>query len=386
MAEKIKMAMLGCGGMSGAHMRGLKILWEKDIKIFDITATCDIVEDRAAGRAKEAAEFQDTVPNVYTDVMEMLDKEPDLDAVNICSLHRAHHTLAVPCLDAGKHVIIEKPLAITMRTGRLILDAAQRNNKVLAVAENYRRSPSHRAVKWAIRRGMIGKPRIFFWQDVGESLGRWGWRDFVADAGAGWILDGGVHFTDLFRYHLGTEAQEVFALSKAYMPYRYEKPDTMEGRVDVTVEDTTFVIIKFEGDVIVQWTTCRAAPGKGFGGHVIHGSEGSIDLGGNVASRKETISGEELQKLFMESIDQHEKEKLFPGGITDTIAIELKDFADAILKGNRPEVDGIEGFKDQAICMAVFESSYLNQPVAIRDIEDCRIENYQKDINDNLGV
>lgn len=386
MADRIKIAMLGCGGMSGAHMSGLRILWEKDIKIFDIIATCDIVEDRAAGRAKEAEGFQGTAPRVYTDVMEMLDKESDLDAVNICSLHRAHHTLAVPCLEAGKHVIIEKPLAITMRTGRLILDAAQRSNKVLAVAENYRRSLSHRAVKWAIRRGMIGKPRIFFWQDVGESLGRWGWRDFREDAGGGWILDGGVHFTDLFRYHLGTEAQEVFALSKAYMPYRYEKPDTMEGRVDVTVEDTTFAIIKFEGDVIVQWTTCRAAPGRGFGGHVIHGSEGSIDLGGNVASRKVTMNGEELQKLFMESISAYEKEKLFPGGINDTVAIELKDFADAILYGNRPEVDGIEGFKDQAICMAAFESSCLNQPVAIRDVEDCRVENYQKEINDNLGV
>ena len=61
-------------------------------------------------------------------------------------------------------------------------------------------------------------------------------------------------------------------------------------------------------------------------------------------------------------------------------------FADAILYGNRPEVDGIEGFKAQAICMAVFESSCLNQPVSIRDIEDCKIENYQKEINDALGI
>ena len=98
------------------------------------------------------------------------------------------------------------------------------------------------------------------------------------------------------------------------------------------------------------------------------------------------MSGEELQKLFMDSISDYEKEKLFPGGVTDTIAIELKDFADAILYGNRPEVDGIGGFRDQAICMAVFESSCLNQPVAISDIENCSIEGYQKEINDALGV
>jgi hypothetical protein len=77
MAEKIRIAMLGCGGMSGAHMRGFQILWENDVKMFDIVATCDIVEERAAERAKQAEEFQGTKPNVYTDVMEMLDKEPE---------------------------------------------------------------------------------------------------------------------------------------------------------------------------------------------------------------------------------------------------------------------------------------------------------------------
>ncbi len=388
MADKIRMAMLGCGGMSGAHIGGLRNLWNKDIKIFDIVATCDIVEERAAQRAKEAEQIQGKAPNIYTSVEEMLEKESDLDAVNICSLHRAHHTLAVPCLEAGKHVIIEKPLAITTRTGRMILDAAEKSGKVLAVAENYRRSLSHRAVNWAIRQGMIGKLRLFLWQDVGESLGRWGWRDFKDQAGGGWVLDGGVHFTDLFRYHLGTEAQEVFALSKAYMPYRFQKADTMEGRVDVTVEDTTFAIIKFDGDITVQWTTCRAAPGRGFGGHVIHGSEGSIDLSGNVTRRKEdqNINSQQLQTSFLLSIDGDEKEKLFPRGITDTVAIELKDFADAILTGSKPEVDGVEGFKDQAICMAVFESSALNRPVAMSDIEDCKIEEYQKEINDDLGL
>ena len=387
MADKIRMALLGCGGISGRHMQGLKVLWDEGVKIFDIVATCDIVEEKAVIRAKQAEKIQGTAPQVYTDVEDMLEKESDLDAVDICSLHRAHHTLAIPCLDAKKHVIIEKPLGITVRAGRIIVDAAERNHKVLAVAENYRRSPINRAANWAIRQGMIGKPRLFLWQDVGEHLGTWGWRDFKDQAGAGWVLDGGVHFTDLFRYHLGTEAQEVYALSKAYMPYRFEKPGTMEGRVDVTIEDTSFVIIKFEGDIIVQWTTCRAAPGKGFGGHVIHGSEGSIDTNsGYVSNREGDIDGKKLEAMFMESISADEKEKLFPSGITDPVAIELKDFADAILTGSKPEVDGIEGLKDAAICMAVFESSYLNRPVTMSEILNCETENYQKEINDGLGL
>ena len=386
MAEKIRMAMLGCGGISGAHMRGLKTLWENEIKIFDIVATCDIVKEKAMQRAKEAEEIQGTAPNVYTDVEDMLASEPDLDAVDICSLHRAHHTLAVPCLEAGKNVIIEKPLGITMRACRLITDAADKSGKILAVAENYRRAPGHRAVKWAIDQGMIGKPRIFLWQDVGEHLGTWGWRDFKDQAGGGWVLDGGVHFADLFRYHLGTEAKEVSAVSRAFMPYRFAKPDSMEDRVDVTVEDTTFATISFEDDMLVQWTTCRAAPGKGFAARAIYGSEGSIDLGGNINRRKDSISGEDLQKMFMESIDEDQKQKLFPNGVTDTIAIELKDFADAIFTGGKPEVDGIEGMKDQAICMAVFESSAVNRTVRLSEVENCEVEEYQREINEDLGI
>ena len=386
MAERIRMAMLGCGGISRSHVRGLEKLWKNDLKIFDVVAACDIVEEKATERAEQIEEFQGTAPRIYTDVEDMLAKESGLDAVDICSVHRTHHDLAVPCLEARKHVIIEKPLAVTMRTCRLIVDSAQQNGVVLAVAENYRRTPVHRAVNWAIRRGMIGKPRILIWQDVVEFLRTWGWRDLKDQAGAGWVLDGGVHYTDLFRYELGAEAQEVYAVSKAYMPYRFENPDAMEGRVDVTVEDTTFAVIKFEGDIIVQWTTCRAAPGKGFGGHVIHGSEGSIDLSGNVANREGTIDAKQLQTTFMESITADEKEKLFPSGITDTMAIELKDFADAIFTGSTPEVDGIEGLKDEAICLAVLESSWLNKPVAVSDVENCKIENYQREINESLGL
>jgi UDP-N-acetyl-2-amino-2-deoxyglucuronate dehydrogenase len=386
MAEKVRMAMLGCGGMSGAHVNGLKELWEKDIKTFDIVATCDIVEGNARARAEQVNAFQGTMPKIYTDVDEMLKHEKELQAVDICSVHRAHHILAVPCLEAGINVMVEKPLGITMRACNLIVKAAEKSKKVLAVAENYRRSPSNRAVRWAIKQGYIGKPRFFFWQDVGEALGPWGWRDFKDQAGAGWLLDGGVHFTDLMRYHLGCDAVEVSATVRSYMPFRYRKPDTMEDPIPVTVEDTTFATIKFENDIIAQWVVCRAAPGKGFGGHVIHGSEGSIDLSGNVNLRKESIEAGKINEMFMASLSEQQREIFFPRGITDTVAIELSDFADAILTGSKFEVDGIEGLKDEAICLACCESSWFNKPVEMSKIENCEIEGYQKELNDDLGI
>ena len=146
MSDRLKMGLVGCGGMSGAHMGGYRELWAKDLKLFDIVAACDIDVSRAETRANEAHEFQGGAkPAVYNELDEMLSKHPDLDCVDICALHSAHHTLAVPALEAGKHVIIEKPLGITMRACKLILDAAEENGKILSVAENYRLDRTQRA-------------------------------------------------------------------------------------------------------------------------------------------------------------------------------------------------------------------------------------------------
>ena len=247
MPDRLKMGLIGCGGMSGAHMRGYQELWSKGIKSFDIVAACDIDASRAEERTAQAHEFQGgTKPAVYTDVEEMLSKHSDLGCVDICALHSAHHTLAVTALEAGVHVIIEKPLGITMRACKLILDAAEENGRIVSVAENYRLDRVQRARRWAVQQGRIGEPRMFFWIEVSEGLGKWSWRNFKMDAGGGWVLDGGVHFTDLMRFILDAEAVEVYAINKAYEPYRYDDPATRQGGYDVDVEDAMISAIKFE--------------------------------------------------------------------------------------------------------------------------------------------
>lgn len=388
MSERVRIGLVGCGGMSGAHMNAYKALWEKNVRQFEIIAACDIEESRAKKRAEEAQAFQGgPPPSVYKELEAMLKNEKNLEAADICSLHRNHHTLAIPCLEAKKHVIIEKPLGITMRTCRLMIEAAQKNNCVFAVAENYRRSPAERATNWAIRKGMIGDIRMFFWQDAGEGLGKWSWRNFKDQAGGGWVLDGGVHFTDLFRYHIGAEAEEIYAVTKQYEPYRYDEPKERKGGIKVTVEDASMAIIKFPKEVLVQWIWAGTAPGNGFNRRTLYGSEGCIDWGSGFWNRKgENTDRQTLAQQFMQSLSDEEKDRLFPRGVTNSEAVELDDFADAILKGTKVEVDGIDGMRSEAICMGVFESSWLGAPVKIKDIEDCKIEGYQKEINEDLGL
>ena len=388
MSDRLKMGLVGCGGMSGAHMDGYRELWSNDLKCYDIIAACDIDRKRAETRANQAHEFQDgTKPTVYTELAEMLSKHPELDCVDICALHSAHHILAVPALEAGKHVIIEKPLGITMRACKLIMDAAAKNGKILSVAENYRLDRTQRARRWAVRQGRIGTPRMFFWIEVGEGLGKWGWRNFKMDAGGGWALDGGVHFTDLMRFILGLEAEEVYAINKAYEPYRYDNPGERAGGYEVDVEDAMLSTIKFAEEVSAQWTWVGSAPGQGFNRRTLYGSEGCLDFGAGLVPRTgEPLSNEELVNAFMDSISDEEREYYFPNGIESTVAIELKYFADAINTDGKPEVDGMEGMKSEAICMAVYESGYWGRPVTLAEIESCELEGYQKEINDELGI
>jgi predicted dehydrogenase len=379
------MGLIGCGGIMGAHADGLKQLWEKGYRSLLIPAVCDCAPAAGESMADRVAAWQGTRPKVYLDYTEMLEKEPDMHAVDLALVHRIHHLVAVPCLQAGKHVTIEKPLGFTMRACRVMVEEAKAQDRVLQVAENYRRSPHERAINWAIKQGMIGDLRMIYWVDVGERLWRWGWRDDVEQAGGGWSLDGGVHFADLFRYHVG-EVRELYAVSKAYHPFRYGKPETLEDPIPATTEDTTVSVLNFDNGVMGQWTSTGAAPGGGFSNRVLYGSKGSICWGEGLRTRSEKMSMDELVQLYMDSVSDEEKERWFPLGVTDTIATELHEFIEAALHGGPLEMDGVQGMKDEAISMALYESAYVNQPVEVRKVETCEIENYQKRLNDLVGL
>ena len=385
MAEPVAFGLVGCGGMMGAHLKGLKQLWAAGLRDFRVVATCDCDEPRAVKFADELAAIQGARPNVYSDVGAMLAGEKNLEAVDISTVHRTHHSVAIPCFEAGKHVTIEKPLALTMRAGKLMLDAAKRAGTIFQVAENYRRSPSYRAVNWAIKSGRIGKVRLMFWIDVGERRWYWAWREHRAEAGGGWILDGGVHHADLFRYHVG-EVETVSARVGAFDPIRYRKAETLEDPVEVDVEDSVLALLQFEGGALGEWTSTSAAPGTGFNKHGVYGESGSLLFGEGLKSRTEEMSMQELEREYMASLSDEDKDRWFPGGVTDTVATELEEFFRAIRGGSGVEITGLEGYKDQAICEAVYESHALEQPVRIADVESLKVEKYQRDLNEGLGI
>jgi predicted dehydrogenase len=282
-------------------------------------------------------------------------------------------------------VTVEKPLALTMRAGKMMLDAAKQAGSVFQVAENYRRSPGHRAINWAIRSGRIGQVRMMFWINVGERRWYWSWREHRREAGGGWILDGGVHHADLFRYHVGNVAT-VSARAAAFDPIRYRKVETLEDPIQVDVEDSVMALLTFENGALGEWTSTSAAPGQGFSRQGVYGDAGSILFDGGLKSRTEELSIEQLEQQYMSSLSEEERDRRFPGGVTDTVATELEEFFRAIRGGSPVEINGLEGYRDQAVCEAVYESNALGAPVRVADVESLRIEHYQRDLNEGAGL
>ena len=383
MAERVTIGMTGCGGMMGAHERGFRELWDKGIRNFEIVATCDLVKSLAEKMADQVGGWQGKRPRVYSDVETVLKSEPDMMAVDVVTVHRAHHSVVVPCFEAGKHVTVEKPLAITLRAGKLMLDAAEKAGKVFQVAENYRRSTENRAIKWAIDSGMIGKLRMIYWVDVEERLWYWTWRDHRDQAGGGWPLDGGVHFADLFRYHVG-DPESLYCTVRTYNPFRYKDTDNLTGPIPVDVEDTTLAVLHFADGVTGSWTYTLSGPGDKWGHRAVYGEHGSLTWGSGFKSRKTSMTMEELIAEHHRAIGPDGVEKLFPRGIQDTIATELNEFVEAVLHGTPVEITGWEGYKDQAISMALYESDAAGRPVLLSDVEALRLEAYQGRLNADL--
>jgi len=386
---ELEVALIGCGGMMGAHVhRGFKQLWEKGFRPFRIVACVDVDEGAANRMADEIAQWQRLRPKVYTSVESFLARETSVTAVDISLPHHEHHTVAVACLEFGKHVLIEKPLAITMRAGRKIVDAAKGKGLVLSVAENYRRAPHHRAINWAIREGRIGEPKQVYWVDVFERLWYWGWRDHLEFAGGGWTLDGGVHFADLMRYHVG-EVVEVTAQMANFNPVRLRKVGDREERINATIEDTTQALLKFENGALGVWVEAITAPAREVGTRIIYGTEGAVDLnfGLFLRGREQPIPLSELTSEFMASLSESDRERLFPLGLTDDIAQEVHEFIVACLEGNpQVEIDGEEGYKSQAVCMAVYESATLQQTISVADVMGLRVEAYQRPLNERWKI
>ncbi|MBD3184767.1 hypothetical protein GF312_20970 [Candidatus Poribacteria bacterium] len=401
--SKIKLAFIGCGGMAGAHLNGYLELKRKGIDIFDIVALVDPVEANTEKFAHRIAEVQEfPIPTIYKDPEKML-AEQKPHAADICTPHFLHHNHAIMCLEAGVHSIVEKPLGVTIKATKKMIQAAEDNNRILAVAEQVRRWLPARTVAWAVHNGMIGDPQMFFAHTVGGSKINpdetirnrvMTWRQNKLTGGGGPIFDFGVHYIDLLIYIFG-DIESVHAYSGKFGDLKYK--DTEGNVVEPTVEDTCIASIKFKSGVVGTWNWSGIAPGKSLSYTVYYGSKGSIYSGGVYPNSPQlqlwddTIKEpSELIHEFVTKVDKADLERFFPQEVYPEpekvtgdhgVLLEVYDFLKAIIDNRPPELGGWDGLKAQAVPIAFFESAQSGQVVTIDDVMEERVEAYQQEIN-----
>ena len=412
----LSIGFIGCGGMAGAHRNALGELYKAGCRDFRVIAVCDIVPERAEAMADEFEKITGLKPAAYRDAADMLSKEKELQSVLVITPHSNHHTLAMAALDAGVNVMVEKPIGFTVRAAKLMMERAEKTGLLLHVAENYRMEAGERAVNWAIKKGMIGCPRIMNWLDIGERKWYWDWRDHLDIAGGGWTIDGGVHSADLFQYSLG-KINKVWAVSRSYDQVRYAKyeslddyehakkegryahfrktrslqeinPATLEEPVNATVEDMTSAILEFDSGLVGTWVVSRSAPGKVDRTGSVYGSEGALlwHEGLYNAAGENILTKEQLVEKFTSSITPEEKDLLFPYGVKNSLSIEWKQHFDALNNVRPVEVTDEVGLMAMAIPMAVYESAECGSPVMVKDVLDLKAEAYQAKLNKIIGL
>ncbi|MBC8231764.1 Gfo/Idh/MocA family oxidoreductase [bacterium] len=401
MPEKpVRLAIIGCGGIANAHLRGYHTLVEKGVDTFSIDATCDVRKESAEDFSNKIAAFQGSAPRVYADVEEML-KAENLNAADICTSHSHHHITAIPCLESGVNIMTEKPFGITIKASQKMIEVAEQYGLITAAAENCRRYPGQRAVRWALNEGnLIGKPRMFFaqsagWQDP-ANIGDWHWRLDKLLSGGGMVMDSGAHMMDTIRYFFG-DVEKVYAevrqLDKRMTNHK-EK-----GVIPDCHEDTWVAVITFKSGVIGTWSWTKAAPVHSFLNVAFYGSEGVIRDRGDVFHPFAFQEGGDLEKLdgtkmtikelkaaYMATLSEKEKERLFPFGIEDGFTLEVYDFINAVKNKRSPEVDGETGLLAKANSIAIYESGYCGEVVKIADVLNGKVNAYQREIDEHWGL
>ena len=408
--DKIRLALVGCGGMGTRHLYGLGELTKTPFSNVDLAAVCDIRRENAELAADEAEKVMGRRPAVFSDLEEMKRDIPDLTAVDVVVDPSMHHTVVCQALDLGLHVMVEKPMAITIKGCHQMMEAAQRNNRILSVAENFRRDPSARLVNHLLQQGAIGRPYMATFHSLAphHDVFITPWRH-IKDRG-GLLLDLGVHFTDIIRYQLG-DVKEVYGEVKLATPVRKKPPEVnspyafyknrfaqMENEVHATAEDTSVAMFRMESGVVVNWVVGLGGHGN-CGGEIIFGEEGVLNGFGSRGARAnlKKSDGQELgHEEILADVEGFELEPLaehfFPQRISGEdvdwklLALEYYELAAAILNGRAIEVDGIEGMKDVAAVYAIFESSRLGRTVQMSEVESGAVYEYQAEIDAALGI
>ena len=400
--KRLGVALIGAGFMGRRHLLGYAALQRAGYDRLRVEAIVDINESVAAAQADAAETLLGYRPRVYGDVQRMLDADAEVGAVDIVTDPRTHHTIAIGAMESGRHVICEKPLALTIRTGAMMVAAAERTGMVLATGENYRRGGSNRLAKAVIDSGVLGELFLFRELRVGgdDAVIISPWRHMKRSGSIG--LDMPIHYADIIEYLLGP-VDRVFGRGFIAEPSRI--PADGGDAIVPDGDDSLVTAMTTAAGVDVHLAYIPSGRGKMFGERVLHGRNGSLEIPPDRTDHEVVLHladgtrvGAEIAELLGArfALDPLTIAVMGPDGTggkgapwadvdAGHLAIELADFADAVLDERAPEVDGVGGLRALAVVHAAFESGLVRRAVSINEVLDGSLHAYQDDIDEQFA-
>ena len=343
MTKKLRIAMIGCGGISvGAHISNYK-----DMDNVEIVWLCDILPEKmAAAKAKYAFISAAKETTDYNEVL----ADPEVDAVDICTPNYLHSIIAIAALNAGKHVMTEKPDAMTEAEVVEMKKAAEANGKVLMAMRNNRFMPCSTYTKNAIARGDFGEVYAgrCGWVRRRGVPGRGSWFTDKKQSGGGPLIDLGVHMIDLSMYLMGNP-KPVSVTGSTYSKFSHLGGG--EGVFDV--EDLAMGFIKFDNGACLQFEFSWASN--------IEYEHRFVELRGTKAGCK--ILGDALTIYSEKDGGQSNEDLHFRGLYGHTAA--LIHFVDVVLNGAKPIFEPQQGVDMIKLLNAIYESAETGKEIRL---------------------
>ena len=282
---------------------------------------------------------------------------PDIDAVVLATPHSAHLPETLAAAAAGKHIFLEKPMALSKAECRTMIEACRAAGVVLTVGQVTRRMEAPRVARAMIDSGEIGDIRMIeVWRGLGGGLAEMLAGSWALDPREGGpFLDWGSHGCDIVRWYAGGEPTLAFGLTKGFDP-------------KTPLDETAMAQFSFDNGVIAHIWMTYELPHTVLGArarYILIGSKAVLDLHAYGLLRKSTPDGWETVYQSPDWVDADAGWGYPSPYMRDGFARQVQDFADAIRNGREPEVTGEDGLRAVEMVQAVQRSAATGETVRL---------------------
>jgi len=337
-AKKLGVCIVGSGDMGTKHAER----WSK-LPEAELVAVVDLIEARAQTLARTHH-----LESVYMDYRPAVSR-PEVDVVSVCVPTGVHPEVAIFAANQGKHVLCEKPIALTMAEVEAMTEAAQRNEIKLGLGLMRRYSSITNDLKAWLAQGELGRPLMYHAVDVREIRPKLEMHDVRANGGP--VIDMGVHLFDGWGYIFDSPPVEVYAQGLKLAQTRREF-----AHIPEIAYDTASIVVRYAsgdiGNFLVSWGLPPGVtpPGRP---DQIFGPAGLAEVTYGITHQEVRVrrTGSESERVF--SSDQ------------DMYQLEINDFARAILEDRSPQTTAADGQRSLQVALAALESIRTGQAVKI---------------------